>query len=92
MTDDDDPPPPTDRRPHILRLVALAVFLLVLFYLVAVARVIDVGGIRALVDSTGPAAPLAYVVVSACLGACSCPVRSWPRAAECCSVRCWAPS
>lgn len=68
MTDDDDPPA-ISRRPHILRLVAFAAFLFGLFYLVAVARVIDVDDIRALVASTGPAAPLAYVVVSACLGA-----------------------
>ncbi|MGV0802278.1 VTT domain-containing protein, partial [Mycolicibacterium elephantis] len=40
-----------------------------LFYLVAVARVIDVEAVRDAVAATGPAAPLAYVVVSAVLGA-----------------------
>ncbi|MGV0805117.1 TVP38/TMEM64 family protein [Mycolicibacterium setense] len=67
MTDDDSPAGP--RRPHILRLVAFAAFLFGLFYLVAVARVIDVDDIRSWIAATGPAAPLAYVVVSAALGA-----------------------
>lgn len=44
-------------------------FLALLFYLTAVARVIDVEAVRALVASTGPLAPLTYVVVSAALGA-----------------------
>lgn len=44
-------------------------FLLAMFYLVAVARVIDVEGVRHAVAATGPAAPLAFVVVSAVLGA-----------------------
>ena len=44
-------------------------FLLGLFYLVAVARVIDVEAARRAVAETGPAAPLIYVVVSAVLGA-----------------------
>ena len=64
-----NPELPTSKRPHILRLVAFAAFLFGLFYLVAVARVIDVGDIRSLVAATGPAAPLAYIVVSAALGA-----------------------
>ncbi|CAN5585666.1 TVP38/TMEM64 family protein [soil metagenome] len=46
-----------------------AAFLLGLFYLVAVTRVIDVDDIRTTVAATGPAAPLTYVVASATLGA-----------------------
>ncbi len=57
------------RRRHWLRLALFAGFLLGLFYLVAVARVLDVDGVRAAVAATGPAAPLTYVVVSAVLGA-----------------------
>lgn len=41
MTEIEDPAPRSRRR-HVLRLVAVAAFLLGLFYLVAVARVIDV--------------------------------------------------
>lgn len=41
----------------------------VLFYLTAIERVIDVAAVRALIESAGPLAPLAYVVVSAVLGA-----------------------
>ncbi len=59
----------TSRRRHILRLAAFAVFLLGLFYLVAVTRVVDVEDVRRTVAATGPAAPLTYVVVSAALGA-----------------------
>jgi uncharacterized membrane protein YdjX (TVP38/TMEM64 family) len=40
-----------------------------MFYLVAIARVIDIEEIRRLVSATGPAAPLTYVLVSAVLGA-----------------------
>ncbi len=61
--------PPTSRRRHIARLAIVVVFLLGLFYLVAVAKVIDVEAVRGAVAATGPAAPLAYVVVSALLGA-----------------------
>jgi uncharacterized membrane protein YdjX (TVP38/TMEM64 family) len=68
MTDSDDSPA-TGRARHIIRLAVFAAFLLGLFYLVAVARVVDVADIRGAVAATGPAAPLAYVVVSACLGA-----------------------
>lgn len=45
------------------------VLLSILFYLTAVERVIDVAAVRALIESAGPLAPLAYVVVSAVLGA-----------------------
>ncbi|MGF2953164.1 TVP38/TMEM64 family protein, partial [Mycobacterium sp. THU-M116] len=57
------------RRRHIARLVAFAGFVLTLFFLVSVARVIDVAQVRHAVAATGPAAPLAYVIVSAVLGA-----------------------
>ncbi|MGV0791431.1 TVP38/TMEM64 family protein [Mycolicibacterium sp. XJ1819] len=63
------PEQPTARWRHIARLAVFAAFLLGLFYLVAVARVIDVENVRQTVAATGPAAPLAYVVVSALLGA-----------------------
>ncbi|AQT82705.1 hypothetical protein B1R94_10350 [Mycolicibacterium litorale] len=66
----DTPEPAAPRRwPHVARLVAFVAFLLVLFYLVAVSRVIDVGQIRATVSSTGPLAPLAYLAASAVLAA-----------------------
>lgn len=72
MDDGDDSPPesePTSRRTHVVRLAVFVVFLLVLFYLVAVARVIDVEEARRVVSATGPAAPVTYVAVSAVLGA-----------------------
>lgn len=56
------------RRAHIVRLALLAVFLLGLWYLIGIARILDLGEIRDAVASTGPAAPLVYVVVSAVLG------------------------
>lgn len=56
------------RRTHIVRLALLAVFLLGLWYLIGIARILDLGEIRDAVASTGPAAPLVYVVVSAVLG------------------------
>ena len=59
----------TSRRRHIVRLALFAAFLLGLFYVVAVSRVVDVEQVRRAVAATGPAAPLAYVVVSALLGA-----------------------
>jgi uncharacterized membrane protein YdjX (TVP38/TMEM64 family) len=68
MADIDDPPATTRRR-HAVRLALFVASLLGLFYLVAVARVIDVEEVRRAVAVTGPAAPLAYVVVSAALGA-----------------------
>ncbi|WP_197376255.1 TVP38/TMEM64 family protein [Mycolicibacterium baixiangningiae] len=64
-----DGPPVASRRRHIVRLAVFAVFVFGLFYLVAVERVIDVDGVRSAVAATGAVAPLAYVVVSAALGA-----------------------
>ncbi|ASF98083.1 hypothetical protein CEG92_21470 [Mycobacterium avium subsp. paratuberculosis] len=69
MDDQEAPDAPASRRAHILRLAVFAGFLAVVFYLVAVARVIDVGAIRAVVSATGSAAPLTYVVASALAGA-----------------------
>jgi uncharacterized membrane protein YdjX (TVP38/TMEM64 family) len=66
---DNDGSPPTSRRRHIVRLAVFAAFLMVMFYLVAVARVIDLEQVRHAISATGPAAPLTYVVVSAVLGA-----------------------
>src|SRR6195952_4736804 len=67
MTESDASSPPTRRR-HIVRLVLFVAFLLGLFYLFAVARVVDVDDVRRGVAATGPLAPLTYVVVSAALG------------------------
>jgi uncharacterized membrane protein YdjX (TVP38/TMEM64 family) len=71
MTDDDGAAAiePVRRWPHIVRLGVLVVFLLGMFYAVAVARVINIDGLREAVAAAGPLAPLAYVVVSAILGA-----------------------
>jgi uncharacterized membrane protein YdjX (TVP38/TMEM64 family) len=66
---DSDVSSATTRWRHIVRLALFAAFLLGLFYLVAVTRVVDVEGVRRAVSATGPAAPLTYVVVSAVLGA-----------------------
>ncbi len=66
---DNDSSSPTSRRRHIVRLAVFAGFLLGLSYLVAVTRVIDVEQVQRTISATGPAAPLAYVVVSAVLGA-----------------------
>lgn len=68
MTNDDGPFATTRRR-HLVRLALFAAFLLGLFYLVAVTRIIDVEDVRRTVAATGPAAPLTYVAVSALLGA-----------------------
>ena len=71
MTDDDPDrgAPEPSRRRHVLRLAVFGAFLLGMFYLVAVARIVDVDDVRRVVAAAGPGAPLAYVVVSACLGA-----------------------
>ncbi|OBH41667.1 hypothetical protein A5690_23045 [Mycobacterium intracellulare] len=60
---------PGSRRGPVVRLAVFAAFLAVVFYLVAVAHVIDIEEIRRVVSATGPAAPLTYVVVSAAAGA-----------------------
>jgi uncharacterized membrane protein YdjX (TVP38/TMEM64 family) len=71
--DDNDAPAtasrPGSRRAHIVRLAVFAGFLAVVFYLVAVARFVNIDEIRRVVSATGPAAPLTYVVVSAVVGA-----------------------
>jgi uncharacterized membrane protein YdjX (TVP38/TMEM64 family) len=66
---DNDGSPSTSRRSHIVRLAVFAAFLIGMFYLVAVARVIDLEEVRRAISATGPAAPLTYVLVSAALGA-----------------------
>lgn len=62
-------PEPESRRRHVVRLALLVAFLAGLFYLFTVARIIDVDTVRTTVAAAGPAAPLAYVVLSALLGA-----------------------
>ena len=57
------------RRSHIVRLAIFAGFLATLFYLVAVQRVVDIEAMRAAIASTGPVAPVVYVVVAAALAA-----------------------
>jgi uncharacterized membrane protein YdjX (TVP38/TMEM64 family) len=59
--------PAAGRWPHVLRLAVFAAFLLTLFYLVAVRRVIDIEAVRGAVASAGPVAPLVYVPISALL-------------------------
>src|SRR6476469_5137939 len=66
---DSESPPTIGRRRHILRLALFAAFLLGLFYLVAVTRIVDVEDVRRSVAATGPAAPLTYIVVAAVLAA-----------------------
>src|SRR6201988_508995 len=68
MTDNNSSAP-TSRRRHIVRLAVFAVFLIVLFYLLAVRHVVDIEDVRRTVKATGPAAPLTYIVLSAGLGA-----------------------
>jgi uncharacterized membrane protein YdjX (TVP38/TMEM64 family) len=58
-----------ERWRHLGRLALFAGVLLLMFYLVAVSRVIDVERVRDAVAATGPAAPVAYVVVAAFLAA-----------------------
>src|SRR5690348_11858159 len=66
---DTEETPPASRRRHIVRLAVVVAFLFGMFYFVAIARVIDIEAVREVVAATGPAAPVAYVVVSALLGA-----------------------
>jgi uncharacterized membrane protein YdjX (TVP38/TMEM64 family) len=68
MADNSGSPTATRRR-HIVRLALFAACLLGLFYLVAVARIIDVEEARRAVAATGAAAPLIYIVASSVLGA-----------------------
>jgi uncharacterized membrane protein YdjX (TVP38/TMEM64 family) len=65
----EDSPAPTSRRRHVARLVLFFAFLITMFYLVAVARVIDFDAVRRTIAATGPLAPLTYIVASAVLGA-----------------------
>ena len=57
------------RRKHILRLAVFAAFLLTLFYLVAVQRVIDIEAVRDAIARAGPVAPLLYIPIAATLAA-----------------------
>ncbi|QLL10129.1 TVP38/TMEM64 family protein [Mycobacterium vicinigordonae] len=65
----DEQSEPVSRRPHIVRLAVFGVFLGVLFYLLAVRHLVEIQDVRRVVAATGPAAPLAYIIVSAVLGA-----------------------
>jgi len=67
MVDASTPQP--SRRRHIARLAVFAGFLLVMFYLVAIKRIINIDEVRHLVAATGPAAPVTYAAASAVLGA-----------------------
>ena len=68
MTDIDEPAPESRRR-HIVRLAILIAFLAGLFYLFTIARIVDIDTVRGVVASAGPLAPIAYIAVSALLGA-----------------------
>ena len=71
MTDTEptESPAAADRRRHVIRLALFAAVLGGLFCLMVFGRVIDADQIRAAVTATGPAAPFAYIVLSAVLGA-----------------------
>jgi len=66
---DIDSAPVSGRRKHILRLALFAAFLLTLFYLVAVRRVIDIEAVRDAIARCGPIAPLVYIPIAATLAA-----------------------
>ena len=66
---DDAVPVTGNRRRHIVRLALFAVFLLVLFYFVAVRRVVDIEEVRDVIAKAGPVAPLVYIPISAILAA-----------------------
>ncbi len=72
MTDNDGSAP-TSRRRHTARLAVFAVFLIAMFYLLAIRHVVNVEEVRRAVAATGPAAPLTYIVLSAALGAAFVP-------------------
>lgn len=61
--------PPVNRRAHIARLALFVAFLLTLFYLVAIRRVVDIEAVRGAVTAAGPVAPLVYIAASALLAA-----------------------
>lgn len=61
--------PAIRRWPHILRLAVFVALLLTMFYLVAIARVVNVDQVRDAVAATGPVAPVAYLLVAAVLAA-----------------------
>ena len=66
---EDEGTPTSSRRKHIVRLALFAAFLLILFYFVAIRRVVDVEEVRALIAKCGPVAPLVYIPISAILAA-----------------------
>ncbi|WP_205876402.1 TVP38/TMEM64 family protein [Mycobacterium camsae] len=66
---DDDGSAAAPRGRHVVRLIVFVAFLLTMFYLVAVARVVDIDAVRRTVEATGPMAPLVYVILSGLLGA-----------------------
>ncbi|PQE01820.1 hypothetical protein CYL16_07285 [Mycobacterium sp. EPG1] len=68
MSESTGAPEPSKRR-ALARLALVVGVLGLLFYFSAVARVIDVEAARNVIESTGPLAPLTYVVASAVLGA-----------------------
>ncbi|MCB0930939.1 MAG: TVP38/TMEM64 family protein [Mycobacterium sp.] len=57
------------RWTHALRLVLFVAFLLTLFYLVAIRRVVDIESVRGAIVRSGPIAPLVYLATSAVLAA-----------------------